>query len=315
MKMLAVMMFFGVLASGVACSQAHTVAITIDDLPFVSGEAKPLSPNDARQAAEVNRRILKRLVRRHVPTTGFVVEGEVDELGLSEGSSILKGWIGSGFSLGNHTYSHKGANELTADQFKDDVIKGERTFRPLMQDSHSGLFFRFPFNATGDTKEKHVEIAEFLQRRGYRLTPCTIENEDYNFNAAYVQMLRKHDEVNAKRLRAAYLTYTSEEIDYYTGLNKQVLGYEPPQIMVLHDNQLNADLIDQVLKLFVAKRYRFVTLEEAERDPVYQVSDTFVTKYGMMWGYRWAQERHVKVDGRREKEPPSWITDYGTESQ
>jgi hypothetical protein len=32
-----------------------------------------------------------------------------------------------------------------------------------------------------------------------------------------------------------------------------------------------------------------------------------------MWGYRWARERGVKVDGSLEPEPPKWITDYGSD--
>ena len=124
-------------------------------------------------------------------------------------------------------------------------------------------------------------------------------------------MLAQNDKVAAKRLRLAYLAYTSEEIDYYAALNKQVLGYEPPQIMLLHDSRLNADLIKQILKMFVDKGYRFVLLERAEKDPAYNIPDTFITKYGMMWGYRWARERGIKVNGNLEKEPPDWIGKYG----
>jgi len=30
---------------------------------------------------------------------------------------------------------------------------------------------------------------------------------------------------------------------------REVFGYEPPQVMLLHDNRLNADTIEQLLKL------------------------------------------------------------------
>jgi hypothetical protein len=30
-----------------------------------------------------------------------------------------------------------------------------------------------------------------------------------------------------------------------------------------------------------------------------------------MWGYRWAMERNVEVNGRLEPDPPKWIEDYG----
>ena len=36
----------------------------------------------------------------------------------------------------------------------------------------------------------------------------------------------------------------------------------------------------------------------------------FVSKFGPMWGYRWARVLHKKVDGSKETEPPEWITKY-----
>lgn len=295
-------------------TQDKTVAITIDDLPYASGDPPP-GPLSAtpKLAMQVNRKILAGLSLDHVPATGFVIEQGVRELGRKQGSLILKQWTGNGLDLGNHTYSHSGLNDLSITAFEDDVIKGEQTFLPLSKKAgrDHGLFLRFPYNQSGDTREKHDAIAAFLAQRGYRIAPCTIENEDYVFNAAYVQMLGHGKTREAARLRAAYLAYTSDEIDYYGRLNNQVLGYEPPQIMLLHDSKLNADVIALVLQLFIDKGYRFVSLAEAESDPVYSAPDTYVTKYGPMWGYRWAEERGVKVNGSLEKEPPEWITNYG----
>jgi hypothetical protein len=37
-----------------AKAQSHTVAMTVDDLPFVSGNPQPLNPSDAKGAVQVN---------------------------------------------------------------------------------------------------------------------------------------------------------------------------------------------------------------------------------------------------------------------
>jgi hypothetical protein len=172
-------------------------------------------------------------------------------------------------------------------------------------------FFRFPMNHTGDTKEKHDSIAAFLSQRRYRMAICTIDSSDYLFNDAHVRMLAKNDDEAAQELRGEYLAYTSAEIDYYAGLNKQVFGYEPPQVMLLHDNRLNAEVMGQVLQLFEEKRYRFVSLDVAQADAAYRTPETYITKFGPMWGYRWANERNVKVNGSLEPDPPKWILQYG----
>ena len=84
--------------------------------------------------------------------------------------------------------------------------------------------------------------------------------------------------------------------------------------MLLHDNRLNSDVIERVLPVFEKKQYRFVSLEEAQADRAYQIPDTYITKFGPMWGYRWAAERNVKVNGALEPEPPKWVLDYGKRS-
>jgi peptidoglycan/xylan/chitin deacetylase (PgdA/CDA1 family) len=276
-----------------AAAQQRTVAITVDDLPFVGPPAGAVAGNGA---------LLDAFGRHHVPVTGFVIRKSVEELG-GDGPRILAEWRQAGFDLGNHSYSHPDMNDLTVKEIEQEIVRGE-----------AGLakprYFRFPMNHAGDTKEKHDAVAAFLAARGYALATCTIENSDYLFSRAYVQMLAKGDEASAERLRREYLEYTAFEIDYFAGLGQRVFGYEPPEVMLLHDNPLNAEVIDQVLALFESRGYRFVTLAQAQSDVAYRTPDTYIAKFGPMWGSRWAKERGVQVDGRREKDPPEWVAQY-----
>lgn len=202
------------------------------------------------------------------------------------------------------------------EQIEQEITRGEATIAPLLASvSRRPQFLRFPFNHTGDTAEKHNAIAVFMADHGYRLAPCTIDNSDYEFNDAYVVALARHDEQTAAKTRAAYISYTGAEIDWYTALDKQVFGYEPPHVMLLHDSPLNADTIEEVLSLFEQRGYLFVTLTEALKDRAYAVPETYITKYGPMWGYRWAKELHVSVNGRDEPAPPSWVNQYAKENR
>lgn len=114
----------------------------------------------------------------------------------------------------------------------------------------------------------------------------------------------------ADRIRHEYISYSGTEIDFYAALNRRVLGYEPPEVMLLHDSLLNADAVEDILALFRSRGYHFVSLTEAQHDPAYSIPDTYITKYGPMWGYRWAQDRHLGRLGLNEPDPPAWITAY-----
>lgn len=286
--------------------QSRTVALTFDDLPAAG-------TTDLTEVQSINRAILRALDRHHARAIGFVNEQKISLLSApGQGREILALWVRHGNGLGNHTFSHADANLVTAEDFEREIISGEASAKMVLAPSGKQIqYLRFPYNHTGDTGEKHDAIAAFLARHGYKVADCTIDNSDYIFNAAYLKMLAKGDMQSAKRLREAYLAYTSVEIDYYAGLHRQVFGHEIPQVMLLHANRLNADLLDKILELFEKKHYKFVDLATAQSDPAYGTPDSFVSKFGPMWGYRWAKELGVRVDGNLETEPPDWIGKYG----
>lgn len=293
----------------VCCSrpfkQQHAVALTFDDLPAAD-------TTDGADAESINRAILDSLARRHAPATAFVIEKRVHEIGDIPGREILSQWVQRGHDLGNHSFSHADFNQITIEQMKREIVLGGNSITEVLGKlGRAPRHFRFPMNHTGDTRAKHDAISVFLAQHGYNAAPSTIENEDFIFNTAYLRMLERKDDGSATRLRSDYLAYTSTEIDYYRALNMQVLGYEPPQIMVLHANHLNADVLDAVLRLLEEKEYTFITLDKAQANPAFQTPDTFISLYGPMSGYRWAAERGVKVNGHLEAEPPAWILEYG----
>ena len=297
-------LFFIAVCSQVGLTQKRTVAITLDDLP-VAGTKDPV------EAESINHSIISSLDRHNAPGMAFVIENNVQEIGQKVSEKILRQWVQHGHELGNHSFSHSDFDQLTVAEIEQEIVFGEKSLSVVLREvGKRPRYFRFPMNHTGETVAKHEAVASFLLQRGYAVATCTIDNTDYLFNRAYLVLLSRKEIASADRLRAEYLAYTSSEIDYYSNLNKQVFGYEPPQVMLLHANRLNADTMEQLLALFEAKHYGFVSLEKAQSDPAFRTPDYFVSQYGPMWGYRWAAERHLKVDGKLEPEPPKWILSY-----
>jgi peptidoglycan/xylan/chitin deacetylase (PgdA/CDA1 family) len=294
-------------------AQSRSVAITVDDLPCANCAPRMVSDDkvtEQRALESTNRRLVEGLVEAHIPVTGFVITQKAEQAGAA-GERSLQLWLDAGFDLGNHNYSHPNFADITAEQMEADIARADDTLRPLLAANHrTPQFFRFPYNDTGDTQAKHDAVAAFLKERGYQVATCTIDTSDYEFALAYARALGLKDAVTADRIRREYLRYSATEIDFYATLNRRVLGYEPPQVMLIHDSLLNADTIADVLNLFRERGYRFVSLAEAQRDPAYATPDTLITKYGQMWGYRWAVERKVGRLGLRESEPPAWVNDY-----
>ena len=297
----------GLAVQAQTAESSRKMVITFDDLPYVENGETAYLPSAQRATKE----ILRLLQARHVPAVAFVNEGQVQATGEVDARiALLQQWVDAGVILGNHTYSHPDFNTLTVEQFEDEIIKGEVVSRRLMQ-THMPyqLYFRHPQTHTGDTQARKEAIEGFLAARGYKVAPYTIENSDFIFNAIYVRALRNKDKGLAKRLRAAYLDYTSAATEFAERLSPQIFGREIPQTLLIHANDLNADCLDEMLRRLAARGYRFVSLDDAMVDAAYQTNDTYVTKFGPSWLWRWMKSKGMNISFKGDPDPPKWVMD------
>jgi len=293
----------------------RALALTFDDLPYVdvlSDEGDALS-----QAREGTAALLQTLVSRGAPAVAFVNEGKLGSGSVREArTALLQQWVDAGAVLGNHTYSHADLNSLTAGQFEEEILRGEVVTRRLMRSREPyQLYFRYPQTHTGDTRVKKEAIEAFLAERGYRIAPHTIDSEDFVFNAGFVRARIDHDEVTLTRLRDAYLDFVMRATDFAESVSLQIFHRQIPQTVLLHANAINADALAALLRRFEERGYRFVTLDSVMEDPAYRTSDTFVTRAGPTWLWRWRQSLGLSVSFRGDPEPADWVWDLFNRSR
>ncbi|MBS1787079.1 MAG: polysaccharide deacetylase family protein [Acidobacteria bacterium] len=285
----------------------RTIALTFDDLPYVNPAGGSYLPNAQRVTSE-----LLRILKSHrAPSVGFVNEGKLHAAGeLEARTALLKQWVDAQAILGNHTYSHPDFNRMTVERFQEEIAKGDVLTRKLMESRKPyQLYFRHPMTHTGNTKEKKEAIEKFLAARGYKVTPHTIENSDFIYNVGYAHARLKKDEALAKRLREAYLDFTFAATGFAEQISPQIFGREIPQVLLLHANDLNADCLDEMLRRYETRGYRFITLDEAMRDPAYQTKDTLVNDRGPTWLWRWSKSLGQTISFKDDPEPPEWVLD------
>ena len=68
-----------------------------------------------------------------------------------------------------------------------------------------------------------------------------------------------------------------------------------------------ADCLDEILTKLAARGYQFVTLDKVMADPAYATKDTYITKYGPTWFFRWSQSKGLNVSFRGDPDPPKWV--------
>ena len=264
------------------------IAITIDDLP--AGAANWMS------AAEINQmtaKLLTPLREQKTPAVGFVNEKKLYKTGeVDERIKALSMWLDSGFELGNHTFSHASLNRVGLKAWEEDVIQGETVTRMLLTQHNLKLrYFRHPYLDTGRDLQTRREAEAFLVDRGYRIAPVTLDAWDWMYAGVYDDARKRGDTTLQQQLVSSYLSYTNEVFAYSEKQSKDLIGYEPRQILLLHGNWLEADHIGELLDVIRKRGYRFITLEEALSDQAYSLPDDYIGEEGTGWLDHWAITR------------------------
>ncbi len=290
-----------------AAPARRTVAVTVDDLPFVAYGL----PLDA--VRKLSKELVAALAARKVPAVAFVnedrlfVPGEVDER-----IALLEEWLDAGMELGNHTFGHVGFTATPLPKMKDAVVQGEVVTRGLLARRGKTLrWFRHPFTQTGPTKEAKEAFETFLAERGYAVAPFSIEHEDWVFASADAKLAAERDEAGRARLLEAYLANFEARVAFYEERSRALFGREIPQIHLAHANALNARAMPLLLERLERRGYAFVTLDEALADPAWKSPDGYVGKWGPSWLHRFAAARGEDVRSlfRAEPEAPKWVAE------
>jgi peptidoglycan/xylan/chitin deacetylase (PgdA/CDA1 family) len=280
------------------------MAVTIDDLPYVPRGASAYLP-PARRGTEA---ILSTLKKHRVPAVGFVNEDKLEAPTAEERAAriaLLEQWVAAGHVLGNHTYSHPDANRLTVEEYLEEIEKGEVVTKRLMEKRRPyTLYFRHPMTHAGDTAGKKAGIARGLAARGYTITPHTIENSDYLYDVGYARA----DPALRAKLAESYLAHSLAATEFAEQKARELFSRDDvPQTLLIHTMAINADHLDALLDRLVARGYRFISLDEAMKDPAYATPDAYVGAHGPSWLFRWSLTIAPGSNFSAEPAVPGWV--------
>lgn len=263
--------------------RAQTLALTFDD---------GFDPRVQPQAAQWNESMLKALESAQLRAMLFPVGKVVDS---EQGLALVRAWGEAGHGIGNHTYAHRnyGSPRVSFVDFSADVLAADALLRDMPGWTRR---LRFPYLKEGESADKRDRMRDWMQLHGYESAPVSIDTSDWYYNERFVAWRARHPKESTARFRQAYLAHLWGRAQYYQTLAHRLLGRSPLHVMLLHANAINAVFLPDVIEMFRARGWRFVSPDEAFADPLYrQPVDTVPAGESVLW----ARAKKARFSGLR----------------
>jgi len=237
------------------------IAFTIDDLPVHAPFPNGLTAN------QVNDQMIAALKAGGVPAIGFVNGVGVEK--QPETIQALRDWRAAGFLLGSHTWSHPHLSELSLAEFNTELDKNEPMLTTLGGNS-DWRWFRYPFLDEGKDDAQRIAARQILAKHGYRVAGVTIGFGDWAFTGTWFRCNEQGNKAAVAELERMYLDAARESISVARGTAHALYGRDIPYVLLMHVSAMSAHMMPRVIQIYRDAGFRFVSLSEAESDPVYR---------------------------------------------
>ena len=248
----------------VASKKAIALALTFDDLPM-HGD---LLPGESRLLVH-QRMALAFSQCRLPPVTGFLVGCHVgDSLDCHE---AIGAWLESGNLLANHTFSHQRPHAIGASRYVADIELNDRFLAAYTRRFHSipPKYFRYPYLDQGSDTEGPF-IRKYLNENNYAVVGASHTCSDWLWNQAYVRCLQVGRHREAADIGHAFVAAAVDTLSWSDGVACELFGRNTLQIGLMHMGLLQSHFMNKLLASYQELGVRFLTLEEALRDPAYK---------------------------------------------
>jgi peptidoglycan-N-acetylglucosamine deacetylase len=181
-------------------------------------------------------------------------------------AKVMADYAGAGHVLANHTADHLQLSSVSADTFLTDVdeaevwLKRQKGYRP---------WFRFPeLDEGGADKVKRDAVRAGLTARGLRNGYVTADGWDWKLESLAEKAAKSGQPLDVNGLRDLYIETHVEAARFADRLGRKAMGRAPAQVLLLHDTDLAALYLGDLIKALRADGWKIITADEAYADPL-----------------------------------------------
>ncbi|SFC36090.1 polysaccharide deacetylase family protein [Pseudoalteromonas denitrificans] len=237
-----------------ASGQAQEIAITFDDVPrpdsrLFSGE-------------ERTQKLIAALRKSKVPDIFlFVTTNNITE----KSKKRVEAYIEAGFHLGNHSHSHFSAHKKHIETYLSDITVARNQLKGF---KNNMPFYRYPYLHEGNDRKTRDRIRQHLREMSYKNGYVTVDNYDWYMDSLLQRALVNGKKVDYDALKNAYITVLWQSILFYDEIANKTLGRSPKHVLLLHENDMAALFIDDLIEHIREQGWKVISPQEAYKDPI-----------------------------------------------
>jgi peptidoglycan/xylan/chitin deacetylase (PgdA/CDA1 family) len=295
---LLILALFGWSAPAVAQKR---IALSFDDVP--RGRGAFLAPD--QRTARLITGLKAAGVRQAV---FFVTPGNLAEPDGAGGERRIARYAAAGHVLANHSFAHRHLNAIPAADYLADIDRAERWLRG--RPGHRP-WFRFPFLDEGQgDKAKRDAVRAGLKARGLANGYVTVDGSDWNLETLTVEAATAGRKIDRKALRDLYVETMVEASEFYDRLAVKTTGRSPVHMLLLHETDLAALYIRDLVAGLRKRGWTIVSADEAYADPIAALAMTVdvpsaqgTLTEAIAWAAgepapRWYERNNTELQGR-----------------
>lgn len=235
-------------------AETRSIALTFDDAPRESSAHLDGTTRTAR--------LIAGLSAAKVPQVAFFCNTKRFD---APGRARIESFAEAGHLIANHSHSHLDLHRVGAVRFLEDMRIADETLRGI---PNLRKWFRYPFLHEGKTLEERDAVRIALRQIKYLSAYVTIDNYDWYMDSLFQEAVRAGKTIDHEKLRDAYVDLLADSIEYYDALAREQLGRSPRHVLLLHENDLAALFIGDLVARLRRDGWEIISPELAYADPI-----------------------------------------------
>ncbi|MDJ0911737.1 MAG: polysaccharide deacetylase family protein [Woeseiaceae bacterium] len=238
-------------------TDVRTIALTFDDAtrgdgPVFTGEQRTTALIESLEAAGVDGAMF------------FVTTRNVQRQGET-GTARLNAYTAAGHTLANHSHTHPWLHRTDADDYIADI---DIATEILAEQDNVEPFYRYPFLDEGRAVDKRDRLREALAERDLQNGYVTVDTYDWYLEALLTEAHEAGVEIDMEKLGSLYVDVIVRSTEFYDSMAQETLGRSPHHVLLLHENDVAALFIDDLVERLREHGFRIIPATVAFEDPI-----------------------------------------------